>query len=204
MAKAFSFSLYPIRRICLTNKGGNSIFLFNLCLVVLGGWKMMYANNVKRSSLNSPGWSPVFFVLTIIFLLVFRAEAAQFTLKSGEVIYGEIGQKEVSFKSNYGTIKIKIECIESFSDNQLRLKDGSILQGGLADKNLKIKTNSTTLSIQSKDIVTINPAERPTTQQNVQTFHTEVPEVPEVSKTPKGPPTAGKPIKLEDGQSINQ
>ncbi|HHT9153901.1 MAG TPA: CsgG/HfaB family protein, partial [Candidatus Hypogeohydataceae bacterium YC40] len=126
-------------------------------------------------------------------------------------------------KSNYGTIKIKIESIESFSDNQLRLKDGSILQGGLADKKLKVKTNSTTLCIQSKDIVAINPAERPETQQDVKTFHAseaqtqkddvaspkkslQVPEdPPEVSNPTKGPPSTEKPERLEKAEApINQ
>lgn len=144
-------------------------------------------------------------ILTIIFLSVSRTEASQFTLKSGEVIFGEIEQKEVSFLSNHGKLSIKIESIEAFSDNQLRLKDGSILHGSIADTKLKVKTVATTLTIQSKDIISITSTQGPIALEDKKEYPVTKEEPEKLSQEgnqSKNPPPCSLQVVLRNNQTI--
>jgi hypothetical protein len=97
-------------------------------------------------------------VFSTVFFLALSADAHQFTLKSGEVVSGEIKDKEVSFQSNYGKVMIGSETIESFADNQLKLRDGSALKGSFTGAILKVKTTFGILDLKSEEIVSMMPA----------------------------------------------
>lgn len=86
------------------------------------------------------------------------ATKATFTInmKAGEKYVGEILLDEISFKSAYGIVKVKLDNLTSFSQETVKMRDGSSIKGAIDHNTIKIKTTGLgELEIKTSDIESI-------------------------------------------------
>jgi hypothetical protein len=86
------------------------------------------------------------------------ATKATFTInmKDGEKYIGEILLGEISFKTAYGLVKVKLDNLTSFSQGTIKMQDGSSIKGAIDHSTIKIKTTGLgELEIKTSDIESI-------------------------------------------------
>lgn len=83
---------------------------------------------------------------------------ATFTIHmtDGEKYIGEILLDEISFKSAFGLVKVKLDNLTSFSQGTIKMQDGSSMKGAIDHSTIKIKTTGLgELEIKVSDIESI-------------------------------------------------
>ncbi len=85
------------------------------------------------------------------------ALAGIFRMKDGTSIEGQLAERTIKMKTNYGEATLKAQDVVSYRDGMLKLRDGNTLQGKILNRSLRVKTSTGSFVIDPAKLFSFEP-----------------------------------------------